>query len=170
MSTRISFSSFADELGKIAAKVPFIHGTHAPFKELSGGVGKAILKNDPNPRGLYTASKTRKNAPGIEQFAREATERRGGSPNVLSGKMDTKKGWRPFNMKPRSSMDVEEARDMVSSLDTLKSKKERGPVWKALNQQVGSWHNPNLSEKLKVTKSRGVSDSSASVPGRQRAA
>lgn len=153
--------SFLDELVKISANVPFIHGTNQSLKKLVSGVGSTILKNDPNPRGVYTAARTRKAIPGIEQFAHEATRKRGGTPTVVSGKMDTKKGWRPFNTKPGSGLDVEEARELASSLDATASKADRGVIWKKLNKSVGSWHNPDTSASLKVLKSRGVTQPQA---------
>lgn len=144
--------SFSDELMKIAAKVPYLHGTNSRFPKLRGGIGEKILARDPNPRALYTASKTRKARAGIEQFAREATRKKGGEAVIAQGKMDTKKGWRPFNMKPGSPIDVADARELTTKLDSTASKAERGSIWKQLNQHVGSWHNPDIETELKVKK------------------
>lgn len=143
-------------MNKIAAKVPFIHGTNQPLKKLVRRAGETTLKTDPNPRGIYTAARTRKAKKGVEHFAQEATRKRGGTPTVVSGKMDTKKGWEPYNVKPGAPIDREEAKDLAKKLDTTKSRAERGPLWKQLNQHVGSWHNPNIGAELPVSKSRAV--------------
>lgn len=150
----ISLLSFVDELEKIAVRVPFIHGTHAPHEVLKPGIGKPVFgKSDPNPRAVYTAQKSRTKLPGIATFARQSAAAKGGNPMIAFGKMDTKKGWEPFGLtaKGRKTLgDIEEAKDLVRQLDEkVLSKAERGQAWRTLNESVGAWRNRNLSATLK---------------------
>jgi hypothetical protein len=143
-------------LEKFAAKVPFIHGTNARHPILRGGVGPTVLPGDPNPRGLYTAGDLRRTQGIVGRFATEAVKRRGGTPTLAAGKMDTKKGWAPFNVRPGSPIDVSEARELARQLDTTPDKAARGELWKLLNQHVGSWFNPDLAQTLRVKEWRDV--------------
>src|ERR1019366_6985409 len=101
-----SWEACCDELEKIAIKVPFIHGTSGRWKELAPAVGAPNLASDPNARAVYTAMKARAKVPGIENFARESQRRRGGEAVVAHGKMDTAKGWAPFNLTPWGKKNV----------------------------------------------------------------
>jgi len=154
-------------LEKFAAKVPFIHGTNMRRPVLRGGVGPTILPGDPNPRGLYTAGDLRRTQATVGRFATEAAQRRGGTPTVASGKMDTRKGWSPFNVRPGSPIDVSEARELAGQLDTTPDKAARGQLWKQLNQHVGSWFNPDLSQTLPVKEWRDVVPTSGSAIRKQ---
>jgi hypothetical protein len=158
MLSQATVAAFLDELEKIAVKVPFIHGTHAAFPVLRPGVGRTILRQDPNPRAVYVAMRGRSRQPGIERFAREAVEQRGGTPTVVSGKMDTKKGWMPYNLNPwgrKNIGDVEDAKDLVDELESAVGDR-RGKIWEALNRGVGSWRNEDPAATLKTTGSRVV--------------
>lgn len=149
---------FQDELIKWAAKVPFIHGTHAPFKVLMPGIGQTVAKGDPNPRAVYTAMRGRRQKPHIEGFANKAVEQRGGTPTIASGKMDTEKGWRPRSLSAwgkKNIGDVDDALDLVDELKTAKGAR-RGEIWKLLNKGTGAWHNENTGEVLRVAKNRPV--------------
>ena len=150
--------AFRDELEKIAVKVPFLHGTSAPLKVLKPGVGSAILKNDPNARAVYTAMRNRPKMKGIQRFATEAAQARGGSPTIAMGKMDTKKGWAPFNLSAWGKQnigEVDDARALLSELETAKGNR-RGEIWRTLHKGVGSWRNDDLTASLKVTKNKAV--------------
>lgn len=150
--------AFGDELEKIAAKIPFIHGTSAKLKVLKPAVGSAVLKNDPNARAVYTAMRSRPKMRGIQRFAEEASRARGGVPTIASGKMDTKKGWAPFNLTAWGKQNigaVEDARDLVDELDTAKGDR-RGEIWRTLHKGIGSWRNDDLTASLKVNKSKAV--------------
>lgn len=152
------FNAFRDELEKIAVKVPFLHGTSQKLKMLKPGVGSSILKNDPNARAVYTAMKSRPKMKGIQQFAHEATRARGGAPTVVMGKMDTKKGWMPFNLTAWGKQNigsVDDARDLIDELETAKGKR-RGEIWRTLHKGIGSWRNDDLTASLKVTKNKAV--------------
>lgn len=146
---------FGAELTKIAAKVPFIHGTSGPWPVLAPGVGGTILKSDPNARAVYTAMKSRGKIRGIEQFAREAVDRRGGTPVIAHGKMDTNKGWSPFNLTVWGKKNIGTADDAHALVQELDSAVEprRGEIWRTLHQGVGSWrNNENLEATLKPSK------------------
>jgi hypothetical protein len=156
MLSPVTVAAFYDELEKIAVKVPFIHGTHAVFDVLRPGVGRTILRSDPNPRAVYTAMRGRTKRPGIKRFAEEAAAQRGGSPTIASGKMDTKKGWAPKNLTAWGKKNIgspEDASDLVEELDSAVGKR-RGEIWKSLNKGVGAWRNIDPKATLKVTKSR----------------
>ena len=151
-STRLQ--AFVDEFEKIAAQVPFIHGTTGAWKSLQAAVGQPILRNDPNARAIYTAMKSRKKLPGIEAFARAAQKARGGEALVAHGKMDTKKGWKPFGLTQwgKENLDgIEDAHALAASLDTLPDKASRGKVWRKLHQAVGAWRNEDLTAGLRPT-------------------
>ena len=151
--------SFADELEKIAAKVPFIHGTHKRLRVLQPGIGVANAANDPNPRAVYAAMRGRAKRVGIARFAEEAVVKRGGTPTIASGKMDTKKGWLPSQLtawgKKRLGL-VEDAQDLARELDHAPDKRARGKIWEQLNRGVGSWRNVDPSASLKVSKNTSL--------------
>jgi hypothetical protein len=145
--------SFLDELQKIAARIPFVHGTYAKHPELIAAIGSKILKSDPNPRGVYSAMKSRRKIEAVKPFAQRSSAARGGTPLIAHGKMDTKHGWKPFNLsregKEHFEGDIEGARRLVKKLDAVKDKKERGEIWKTLHKTVGSWSNDNVHATLK---------------------
>lgn len=150
----ISLHAFVDELTKIAVRVPFIHGTNAEWDVLRPGVGDTILKSDPNARAVYTTVKSRHKMPGISTFARAAAESKGGEPTIAFGKMDTKKGWEPFQLTQKGRKlfegEIDEARDIVRRLDAGGlSKAERGKLWRTLHETVGAWRNKDLGAVLK---------------------
>lgn len=152
--------SFANELEKLAAKVPFIHGTSGRWPVLQAGVGATILKNDPNPRALYTAMANRAKLPGISRFAREAERVRGGEAIVARGKMDTAKGWRPTQLTPWGQTNIgsiEDAGALISELDGGAVGARRGEIWRALHKGTGAWSNVNPEASLKPTKYLSVS-------------
>lgn len=155
-----TFDAFADELTKIAAKVPFIHGTAGRWAMLKPGVGATVLKNDPNPRAVYTAMKNRAKLPSISRFAQEAEKARGGEAVVAHGKMDTKKGWRPTQLTPwgqKNIGSVEDAHALISELDAGASGKRRGEIWRALHRGTGAWANElDAGATLKPSKYRAV--------------
>jgi hypothetical protein len=143
---------------KLAAMVPYQHGTNSEIPLLDGRVGKKVYGDavDKNPKGLYVASKRGKvMRDSIQGYAKDVVKRRGGHPTVAFGKMDTKKGWVPHAIKPRGEFaDVGEAHDAVRDLDgikgkTLAAKKARGALWEKLNRNVGAWHNP-LTDQQKL--------------------
>ena len=147
-----------DELQKIAVKVPFIHGTYAKHKRLIAGIGDKILKSDPNPRGLYTAMKNRKKVDAVRDFAWASAKTRSGAPVIAHGKMDTKRGWKPFNLSQEGRKhfedDIEGARRLVRELDQTPDKKQRGALWKTLHKTVGSWSNEDVHATLKPSRYR----------------
>lgn len=146
--------AFVDELQKIAAKVPFIHGTAGKWPVLKPGVGSTILKNDPNPRAVYTAMKNRNKLPSIERFALEAERSRGLPAAIAHGKMDTKKGWRPSQLTPWGKANIgslEDAHALVEELDAGAVGARRGEIWRALHKGTGAWANLDPSATLKPT-------------------
>lgn len=150
--------AFYDELEKIAAKVPFIHGTHASFKVLKPGIGKSILRSDPNPRAVYTAMRGRKKLEGIKEFANKAVAARKGVPTIASGKMDTRKGWKPTVLTEwgrKNIGEVDDAWDLVDELDAATGKR-RGEIWRMLNKGTGRWSNEDPAAILKVTKNKVI--------------
>lgn len=149
--------SFADELFKLAAKVPFIHGTFARHPVLKSGVGKAVLKNDPNPRAVYVGMRNRKKVKSVWGFAAGSAKSRRGKPVMAHGKMDTQKGWAPAQLTgwgKKNIGDLDDARDLVDELDTAKGVR-RGQIWKMLQKGTGQWRNDNLSASLKPSKYKG---------------
>ena len=151
-------SAFSDELEKIAARIPFIHGTSGARSVLKPAVGASILQNDPNARAVYTAMSSRPKRKGIARFAEEAARARGGTPTIASGKMDTKKGWMPFNLTSwgkKNIGDVDDARDLVSELDTATGER-RGEIWRTIHKGIGSWRNDDLSATLRVAKNKAL--------------
>lgn len=149
-----TLAAFVDELEKIAAKVPFIHGTAGRWPVLQAGVGSTILKNDPNPRGIYTTIKNRNKMPSIERFAVEAERSRGMPAAVAHGKMDTKKGWKPSQLTPWGKANIGELVDahaLVDELDRGVVGDRRGEIWRMLHKGTGAWSNSDPTVPLKVT-------------------
>lgn len=158
MLSQAMLSAFGNELEKIAVKIPFIHGTSSRLKVLKPSVGPSVLRNDPNARAVYTAMSSRPKAKGIKRFAEEASRSRGGTPTVASGKMDTKKGWAPFNLTAWGKQNigsVDDARDLLDELEAAKGTR-RGEIWKSLHKGIGSWRNDDLTASLKVNKNKTV--------------
>lgn len=146
--------SFAEELEKTAAKVPFIHGTSGKWDVLAPGIGPTVLRGDPNARAVYTAMKSRTKLPGVQSFAEEAARARGGEPMVAHGKMDTRKGWLPFQLSAwgrKNIGDIDAAHELVSRLDTT-PKADRGKIWETLHRGVGSWRNQDPGATLTPTR------------------
>jgi hypothetical protein len=144
-------AGFIDELCKLAARVPFLHGTSAAHGLLQPGVGRTVLKTDPNPRAVYTAMKNRRVQPHIAQFARDAVRERGGRPLLAVGKMDTKKGWRPSQLNAWGKKHIgslDDAHALVDELETAVGPR-RGQIWRLLQQGTGSWRNLDLAAPLK---------------------
>lgn len=147
-------AAFADELTKIAAKVPFIHGTSGRWPVLQPGVVGKVLKSDPNAQAVYVAMEGRKKLKPISDFAHQAVARHGGEPVIAHGKIDTTKGWMPFNLTPWGKENIgsiEDARELVESLDAIPDKAARGEVWRKIHQGIGSWRNDDLTTTLKPT-------------------
>lgn len=144
--------AFAEEVAKIAAKVPFIHGTNGRWDVLRAGVVDKVLKTDPNPQAVYVATYGRKKLKPISNFAHQAVKRHGGEAVIAHGKLDTTKGWMPFNLTQWGKQNIgsiEDARELVESLDTTPDKKARGAIWRKINQGIGTWRNDDLSASLK---------------------
>lgn len=136
--------SFMDELSKIAVRVPFIHGTSGRWPVLQPGIGSTILKNDPNPRAVYTAVPSRRTLERVRDFAHSAQDARGGEAVVAAGKMDTADGWMPSTLSDwgrRNIGSVEKLQDLVLSLDDIADKKARGKVWEQVQRGSGRWNN-----------------------------
>lgn len=150
-------ASFTDELLKLAVKVPFIHGTFARHPVLKAGVGKTVLRNDPNPRAVYTAMRGRKKQEGIRQFARDSARAKGGTPLVAHGKMDTTKGWEPAQLTPWGKKNIggiDDAKDLIDELNTAKGAR-RGEIWRMLHKGTGQWRNTNTATSLRPSKYKG---------------
>jgi hypothetical protein len=139
---------------KIAAKIPFMHGTNQFFRTLLPGVKPTVLLNDPNPRAVYTMLKNRRLVEFADDFARSAAKRYGKSPVILTGKMDTKKGWQPIALTKWGKKNVgslDELRAIVDELDNpALNKAQRGELWRTINRAAGAWRNRDLSATLPV--------------------
>jgi hypothetical protein len=147
-------TSFADELTKLAAKVPFVHGTFARHPVLKAGVGRAVLKNDPNPRAVYVGMKNRAKTKSVRGFAADSVKSRGGKPLVAHGKIDTEKGWAPAQLTAWGKKNIggiDDARDLVDELATAKGAR-RGEIWRMLQKGTGQWRNDNLATSLRPSK------------------
>lgn len=145
---------FLDELSKIAAKIPVIHGTSGQWDVLKPGVGPSILPNDPNPRAVYVAPDSRRLHRSIADFARKATAARGGTPTIAHSKIDTTKGWIPRQLSAYGKQhigDIDDALDLVDELDSGVKGTRRGEIWKLLNKGVGSWKNVDPATTLRPT-------------------
>lgn len=149
--------SFLDELVKMAAKVPFLHGTFGKHKVLKAGIGKTVLKNDPNPRAVYVSMRNKDKKKLIRRFAGESVKSRGGTPLVAHGKVDTKKGWAPSQLNQWGKKNIgnlDDARDLVDELDTAVGPR-RGEIWKMLQKGTGQWRNDNPATSLRPSKYKG---------------
>ena len=158
-----------EELQKIAARVPVVHGTNQMYKVLRPrtSTGKvSVLSTDPNPSAVYMASKTRHLRPGVEAFARAATKAYGGSPVVARAKIDTKKGWYPSRVSSwakSKGYELEDLQDIVEDLDAIKgrgpkAKKERGELWEILSRGVSVWQNRNPAATVRPIRYRQVAE------------
>jgi hypothetical protein len=145
----------AQWLEKNAAKVPFMHGTNQFFKRLMPGIKPTVLVNDPNPRAVYTMLKTRGRIGSAQQFASEAAQKYGNRPTILTGKMDTRKGWEPIALTEwgrKNVGELDDLKDIVKELDNpALNRKQRGELWKIVNQASGAWRNKDLSATLPVS-------------------
>ena len=156
---QLILTAFSSELEKIALRLKGVHGTYEKFKVLKGGVGKANLLGDPNPRALYIAGKGGKARDNlIREFAERSVKAQGkGTPVKAQAVMDTAKGWEPRALSAfgrKNIGTVEDAKDLIDEIDFgLLSASERGESYKRLNKGVGSWWNPeNPGSTLKPTK------------------
>ena len=139
---------------KIAAKIPFMHGTSQFFRTLLPGGKPTVLLNDPNERAVYTMLKNRRLVGSADNFARSAAEKYGKSPVILTGKMDTRKGWQPIALTRWGKENVgglDELRAIVDDLDNPAfNKAQRGELWRTINRAAGAWRNRDLSATLPV--------------------
>jgi len=142
----------ANELHKIAAMVPVQHGTSQAWDVLRAGVGKTVLKNDPNPRAVWMSMRNSRLTPSISQFAHEAARAKDGKPLIAQAKVDTKKGWRPRALTEWGRKNIgslEDAHDLVDELDSGATGTRRGEIWKSLHMGTGSWANADPSTVVK---------------------
>lgn len=140
------FWAFCDELEKIAAKIPVMHGTSGRWAVLRPRVGAAIGKRDPNEAALFLATKRRSSVSGVAGFAHEAVKARGGEPVIGLAKVDTKKGWTARTLTDwgkKNLGSLEDARDLVAELDENPTRERRKEIWQAVQKGVGSWTNPS---------------------------
>jgi hypothetical protein len=147
-----SFSAFTDELQKIAANVPVIHGTSGEWDVLKPAVSQTILKNDPNPPAVHVSMNNSAKLPQIENFAHQAVAKRGGTPVVAHAKVDTKKGWLPTALTPKGKLtigSIEDAHALIDELDSGATGARRGEIWKLLQQGTGMWRNNDAATTLK---------------------
>jgi hypothetical protein len=147
-------AAFRDELEKIGARIPVMHGTSGAWKKIVVK-GKSILRGDPNPRGVYVGTKRRSAKKAIEGFARSATKARGGKPTVSIGKVDTKKGWEAHGLTPWGKKNIggtDDVKDLVDELDSGAKGERRGQIWRALQKGVGAWRNTTEGATFKPAK------------------
>jgi hypothetical protein len=157
MSLRSLIPSLLDELDKISAKVPVLHGTSGEWDVLRPNVGKTISPSDPNPKSLYVGTRNSMTEPHVSQMARQAVQDRGGTPVVARTKIDTRKGWVPHTLtaEGRKSMgSLEGARDTLDDIDRIAGRDKaartaRGEHWKKIQQGVGAWFHPEHTATLK---------------------
>ncbi len=156
----VMFTAFFDELQKLAARVPFLHGTNGSWDTLKAGIGSTVLKNDPNPRAVYVTLKNRQLEATAKGFAGQAAAAKGGTAQVAHGKMDTKKGWQPSGLtawgRKHFEGGLEEAQDVARELDIEKDKKKRGKLWEQLQRGTGAWTNQDPSATLKPSRYKPV--------------
>lgn len=150
MISKLAFAAFVKE----AIRIPVVHGTNAEHEFLGSHVGEKVNPTDPNPKGLYVATKNRQMEKGVGSFARAASKARGGSPVVAHAKIDTSKGWRPHALTKwgRENLGgLEDAMNLVHELDAGGlSRVERGQLWQDLQRGVGAWtHAPGAPTSLR---------------------
>lgn len=146
---------FLDELAKLAARVPFLHGTNAAYRSLVPDIGRPTSLADRNPRAVYTMTAKRKNVDHAADYSRKARDARGGFPTILGGKMDTQKGWRPRALTPEGRKEIEtvdDAFDLIDELDAGAVEPRRGEIWRLLQRGTGTWHNTDPRATLRATK------------------
>jgi hypothetical protein len=162
-------ASFNDELEKIAVNLRAYHGTNQALKRIKprSVTGKGpVLRNDPNPPMVYMAPGVAKGR-HVQYFARDAANRYGGQPTLLSAKLDTKKGWRPTRLTrwgKSQGYDVDDLDDIIYQLDQRLPDgryeirgKARGELWEILNRASGAITNPrNPAATVKVIKSKPI--------------
>ena len=145
---------------KIAAKIPVVHGTFSHFETLKPAASEKVVRSDPNPQGVYVATRRRAALPLVAQFARDASQRHGGAATIAHAKIDTAKGWIPHQLTEWGKKhigDLDEAEDLVASLDEAGlSAKERGEAWQSVQKGIGSWKNRDLSTSVRVTRYKDV--------------
>lgn len=148
----ISLAAFVDELEKIAANVPVIHGTNGEWDVLKPPVSKTVLESDPNERAVHVGMRNSAKQGPIENFAQQAVAKRGGEPVVAHAKVDTKKGWRPTSLTLKGKQTIggiEEAHALIDELDGGAAGTRRGEIWKLLQQGTGMWRNNDPLTTLK---------------------
>lgn len=164
---------------KVSVRLKGIHGTSGSWKRLIPWKGGPRMgTKEVNPKAVYAATEKRELRPTIEGYARDATRSRSGTPTVSKVIMDTKKGWVPHAMGPKSEKLVRENlglnrpatqaeqkefwADQVSQGDWLKSKiksggtpsqaatwrQELGEIYRQLNT-LGSWRTPGTAKPIK---------------------
>lgn len=150
---------FKDELLKLSAKIPVIHGTSGKWDALRAAVRPKVVSSDPNPQLIYMAAAGRARQKGVESFARAAAEF-GGTPVIAHAKIDTAKGWLPHQLTAWGRKEIGsplEAADLVRSLDRLpKGSPERGKLWETIQRGIGSWKHPDPAFQLPIKKYRDV--------------
>jgi hypothetical protein len=137
---------------KESARVPVMHGTSQRFPELLAGVGRTIMKRDPNARAVYMATKRRSALRGVKGFAEDAAKARGGSPVIAHTKVDTTKGWLPHSITQwarQKGLTKDDLIDVIDELDSGAKGKERGKLWETIQRGVGAWKNVDPTTSVK---------------------
>jgi hypothetical protein len=149
----------ADNLIKLSARIPVIHGTSGRWSALKAAVRSKINPTDPNPQLIYMATAGRARKKGVENFARSAAES-GGVPVIALAKIDTAEGWLPHQLTAWGKKEIGsplEAADLVRELDTLpKGSPARGQLWQTIQRGIGSWKHPDPNFELPIRKYRDV--------------
>jgi len=144
-----------DELEKIAARIPFVHGTSGRWTTLVPGIGRAIAPNDPNVRAVYVATAKRSTFSNVKHFAKNAVKARGGEPVIAMGKIDTRKGWVPASLTEKArkaGVGLDDVRDTIDAIEKTPSRSERGKLYRAVHDYVGAWRNKDPSTVIRPTK------------------
>lgn len=160
MNYELGQTAALEKLGlhKEAARLRGVHGSSGAWDELKN-VGGTVLKNDPNPKGLYASGNTPGNRKAIEAFAQDAVESRGGTPTGLETTIDTSTGWEPRTLNSwarKNDVTLEDVEDAVYDLDNMsrgpEARGQRGEVYELLNRAVGAWKNTVPGATAPVTK------------------
>ena len=171
MMNPLWWAAFADELVKLAVKVPVIHGTSGAWKKLTPGVGPSILSGDPNPRAVYVAMKNVDKLPGISQFAEEAARARNGVPTIAHTKIDTQKGWGPRSLTEWGRKHIgsrDDAHALIEELDGGVAEPRRGEIWEMLQRGTGAWVNEDPAVEVAVRRSLSAPSPADAVAARRR--